>query len=82
MAIGCEKSVTCQKPIHTRHQKVTIGFGRKTRKIRAVIRMLNASAGLRRSSQCVRDVVGRNWKGSGKMVGKPMEVSPCAVRGR
>lgn len=51
VSCGCEKSDTCQNPMHTRHQYRTTGFGRRTMNKRQVMRILNARAGVRRSSQ-------------------------------
>lgn len=74
--------MTCQKPMQTRHQNVMIGAGLRTKKMRAVIRILNASASHRKSEHEWRGVVGRNWKESGNTDGKPIEVRPCAVNGK
>lgn len=43
---------------------------------------LKAKAGFRRSSQWESEVSGKKRKPSGKMVGKPMDVKPLAVKGR
>jgi hypothetical protein len=82
VARGWEKSVTCQNPMQTRHQNATIGLGRRTRKMSAVTRILKASAALRRSWQCRREVLDRNWNDNGKTDGKPMDVKPCALKGK
>lgn len=79
---GREKSATCQKPIHTRHQKVIIGFGRRRINSAHVTRMFKARAVLRRSLQCVRTVDSPKRNETGKMVGNPTEVRPFAVYGR
>ena len=80
--MGCEKRATCQKPMHTRHQYATIALGRRTRKMRAVMKTLNMRASLRRSEQRRREVVGRNRNESGNTDGKPMDDKPFAEKGR
>ena len=68
--------------MHTRHQYNTIGFGRSKAKRMKVIIALNAKAGLRRSSQCVRGVESAKRNETGNSEGKPMLDRPCAVKGR
>ncbi len=79
---GREKSATCQKPIHVRHQKVIIGFGRKRTNSAHVTRMFRASAMLRRSLQCVKTVDSSTRNETGKTVGNPIEDRPFAVYGK
>src|SRR5258708_14828524 len=78
---GRSKRATCQNPIHVRHQKRTIGFGRKSRNNGQVRRMLKARAASLRSVQCVRDVALLKRKLIGKTVGNPIEVNPLEVNG-
>lgn len=75
---GSEKNVMCQNPMQTIHQNRMSGLGRRMRNRRHVMRMLKARAGERRSSQCVREDLGRIRKLSGNWDGKDMEERPCA----
>lgn len=81
-ACGCEKSTTCQNPMVTSDQKMTIGFGLKRKKIREVMITLKANAISRRSVQCIKGVEGRNLNDAGKPVGKPTDESPLASKGK
>jgi hypothetical protein len=74
--------VMCQNPIHTRHQNVIIGLGRRMKNRRHVTSMLKARTGVRMSVQCERDVDGPNCMDNGKTEGKPMDVRPFAVVGK
>jgi hypothetical protein len=78
---GLSKRATCQNPIHVRHQKRTIGFGRKRRNNAQVTRTLKARAASLRSVQCVREVALLKRKPIGKTVGNPIEVNPLEVNG-
>ena len=71
----------CQNPIQTIHQNKMMGLGRITKKRSTVTKMLSASASDRRSEQWEREAV-ENLNERGKTVGKPIEVRPCAERGR
>ena len=79
---GWENKTTCQNPMQTKDQKMTIAFGRRKIKSAQVTRMLKASAGSRRSSHWERDVSRRIRKETGKIVEKPMESSPWPTNGR
>lgn len=71
----------CQNPMQTIHQNKMMGLGRITKKRSTVTKMLSASASDLRSEQWEREAV-ENLNERGKTVGKPIEVRPCAERGR
>ena len=58
------------------------GRGRRTRKMKAVTRMLNARASFRKSAHCVSVVDGVTRKEDGKTEGKEVEDIPFAVEDR
>jgi hypothetical protein len=58
-----------------------MGLGRITKKRSTVTKMLSASASDLKSEQWEREAV-ENLNERGKTVGKPIEVRPCAERGR
>lgn len=79
---GWEKSVMCQNPMQNIDQNATIGFGRSTRKIKAVTTTFRARASSRRSSQWWRVVLGKNWNETGNEEGKPIDDRPWELNGR
>lgn len=68
--------------MQTSDQKSTNGLGRRMRNRAQVIRILNASASSRKSSQWLSDVVERKRKDEGKTLEKPIDESAFAVMGR
>jgi len=72
----------CQNPMQTMHQNKTMGLGRIARKSITVTKTLSINASERRSAQWRERVLAEYLKDSGNTDGKPMDVRPCAERGR